>query len=308
MSVLHPSEFALGDYGLVDERFHDPGPASLLPGTRSHLNIRYARPAGWRPLLGDLHLPIDGPGPHPVVVYAHGGSFLVGDKDMEPGPWSSLPRRGIAVFSVDYRLAGEVPHPEPVEDVLAAIRWVRANAARFGLDPERVAAWGSSAGGYLVGRAAYADDRPVGRPVGECHDTSAALSAAVLHYPATDFGSALEDLHESTEESRKGTVDVISRYLGVPMLGEPGLTRTSSVLTAAATAVHRPPLLLQHGTADRRSGAGQSIRLHEALTRLGATSELDLVDGEDHATAAFAAPRVVDVVVDFLRRVWARPA
>ncbi len=303
--VKHPSEFILGPYDLVSPELLAPAAVDLLPGTRSYLNLRYARPAGWRPLLGDLHVPSSGSGPHPVVVYCHGGSFLVGDKDMEPGPWTTLPSRGIAVFTVDYRLAGEVAHPEAVEDVLAAVRWTRAHAERYDLDPVRVAGWGSSAGGYLVGRAAFADGGPVARPVGEHREVGAELSAAVLHYPVTDFSTVLDDAFEPTAESQQGVVDVVSRYLGSPMLDDPERLRASSLAHAATAARHRPPVLLQHGDADHRSGVGQSRRFRDALVALGGDAVVDVVEGEDHATAAFASPRVVDTVVDFLERCWA---
>jgi acetyl esterase/lipase len=111
----------------------EPHAVAALPGARSHLDVAYATMIGQRPLRLDLHVPAGSPGPHPVVVYAHGGSFAGGIPAL--GPWTSLPAQGIAVASVVYRLAGEVPFPEPVEDLRAAIRWVCAAAPRFGLDP-----------------------------------------------------------------------------------------------------------------------------------------------------------------------------
>lgn len=305
--VPHPADFTLGPYGWLDDRLVDTDELRIVPGARSRLNLVYARPPGWRPLVGDLHLPeaapVSGTG-HPVVVYVHGGSFLVGDKAMEPAPWAALPSRGIAVFTIDYRLAGEVSHPEPIEDVRAAVQWVRARADAFELDPRRVAGWGSSAGGYLVGRVAFADGEPVGRPVGNNVQVSAELDCAVLHYPATDFSTALDDLLDPADRDLAATDDVISRYLGVRMAERPDDLKSSSLRACATSATRRPPLLLQHGDADHRSGVAQSSRLHETLQGLGAVSELDVIDGEDHATPAFASPRVVDRVVDFLLRSW----
>ncbi|ROS44554.1 alpha/beta hydrolase [Amycolatopsis thermoflava] len=126
----------------ADPRLARPHPVRVLDGAVSYLDIRYATVTGWRPLTLDLHLPLDAGGPLPVVVYAHGGGFVGGSKEM--GPWATLPACGIAVASVGYRLAGEVAHPGPVEDVLAAIRWVRVRGGEYGLDPGRVAGWGSS--------------------------------------------------------------------------------------------------------------------------------------------------------------------
>ena len=137
--MRHPSELITAmDYtALAPASLAEPRTVRALPGTRSYLNLAYATVIGWRPLRLDLHVPDGGPGPHPVVVYAHGGSFLGGIPAI--GPWHSLPGRGIAVASVAYRLAGEARFPDPIEDIRAAIRWVRASADRFGLDRNRVA-------------------------------------------------------------------------------------------------------------------------------------------------------------------------
>jgi acetyl esterase/lipase len=97
----------------------DPPAMRVLPATRSHLGIPFATVPRWRPVRLDLHVP-DAQGPHPVVVYAHSGSWTGGIPDH--GPWHTLPRRGIAVA---YRLAHEVRFPEPVEDLRANRAGVR---------------------------------------------------------------------------------------------------------------------------------------------------------------------------------------
>jgi hypothetical protein len=125
----HPSELLPPqDYAAMAPRaLTEPHAVAALPGALSHLDVAYATMIGRRPLRLDLHVSAGSPGPHPVVVYAHGGSFVGGIPAL--GPWTSLPAQGIAVASVAYRLAGEVPFPEPVEDIRAAIRWVRAAPA-----------------------------------------------------------------------------------------------------------------------------------------------------------------------------------
>ncbi|GHF19153.1 alpha/beta hydrolase [Amycolatopsis deserti] len=268
-----------------------PHPVRVLDGAVSYLDIRYATVTGWRPLTLDLHLPREPDGPVPIVVYAHGGGFVGGGKEM--GPWATLPAGGIAVASVGYRLAGEVAHPGPVEDVLAAIRWVRARGGEFGLDPGRVAGWGSSAGAYLMARAAFADAA-----------VSARLSALVLHYPVADFGLLLSEA--STVEERQALANMVCTFLGVPAWPSEDRLAAVSVLTAARRARYRPPVHLSHGSGDRRCGLAQSRRLHEAVLAAGGRSELLVVPGADHADAVFATPAVVDPAVEFLRTAWAR--
>jgi acetyl esterase len=118
-----------------------------------------------------------GPSPHPVLVYYHGGGWVIGDLYTHDGLCRSIANAArCAVASVDYRLAPEWKYPVPVEDSSAALRWVVANAARLGLDPRRVAVGGDSAGGNLATVVALLA-RERGGP---------ALVHQVLIYPVTD--------------------------------------------------------------------------------------------------------------------------
>jgi acetyl esterase/lipase len=250
---------------LADPRLFSPGPVRVIDEATSYLGLRYSVLPGWRPLTLDLHVPVTG-GKAPVVVYAHGGGFVGGVKEM--GPWASLPANGFAVASIDYRLIGEVRYPEPIGDVRAAIGWVRANAGAYGLDADRIAGWGSSAGGYLMAMAALRD--------------AARLSALVLHYPLTDpvgveavrpFFSGLDD--DSLVEA--------------------------SVANAVRQADHLPPMHLSHGDADQRCNMQHSITLHRAVSDAGGVSVLNVVAGADHADPRFATPEVVTSAVTFLQ-------
>ena len=118
-----------------------------------------------------------GPGPHPALVYYHGGGWVIGDLYTHDGLCRSLTNAArCAVLSVDYRLAPESKYPVPAEDSYAALRWVVANAARLGIDPRRVAVGGDSAGGNLATVVALMA-RERGGP---------ALVHQVLIYPVTD--------------------------------------------------------------------------------------------------------------------------
>ncbi|GAA5040787.1 acetyl esterase/lipase [Thermocatellispora tengchongensis] len=310
---MHPSELlAPMDYAALAPRaLTEPPPVSVLPGARSHLNVPYATVIGWRPLQLDLHLPDAGEGPFPVVVYAHGGSFLGGIKAL--GCWYDLPARGIAVASVAYRLAGEVRFPDPVEDLRAAIRWLRAHAGRYGLDPGRVAGWGGSAGAYLMMMAALTWDEPLGRVVGEHTGESAALSAVVDHYGVADLARIREDASGGPEEEILAAERILRHFLGFDPRAEPDLWAGADPVRRAERLVARhgggPPFLIMHGDADRRVGLAQSRRLHAGLTAAGIDAELVVLPGADHAGPEFAAPESVDRVVDFLWRTWrAAPA
>ncbi|MFC0531569.1 alpha/beta hydrolase fold domain-containing protein [Phytohabitans kaempferiae] len=291
-------------YTVVDPRLVEPVAVHVLDGATSYLNVAIGMHSGWRPLRVDVHLPASGDGPFPVVVYAHGGAFVGGVKEM--GPWGSLPGRGIAVVSVEYRLAGEARYPETVEDIVTAIRWVRAHAGDYRLDPERVAGWGSSAGGYLMGRAAVSAGMTAGRQLPELAGYSAALSAVVLHYAASDLSEivALAKSDPALKDRVGPNIDLIyGRNLDSDDLS--AVIEHGSVLRAVSAAAQLPAFLLAHGGADRTVPVEQSIRLRDAVRARGGYCELTVVPGEDHATAVFAEPEIVDPTIEFLFAVWA---
>ncbi|HSO99615.1 MAG TPA: alpha/beta hydrolase [Solirubrobacteraceae bacterium] len=125
-----------------------------------------------------LYVPREPGGAHPLIVFLHGGGFVLGDLDSHDAPCRLLARHaGALVLSIDYRLAPEAPFPGPVEDAAAALGWAIEHAAELGGDPQRVAIAGDSAGGNLAAVASWQAARDGGR--------SPALQ--ILIYPATDF-------------------------------------------------------------------------------------------------------------------------
>jgi acetyl esterase/lipase len=282
---------------LVDPRLLVPPEVRLLPGTVSRLQIRYRDLQGWRPLRLDLHLPArPAADPAPVVVYVHGGSFLAGIPEM--GPWRTLPQQGIAVASISYRLAGEAAFPEPVEDVRAALSWVGTHAAEHHLDRQRVALWGSSAGGYLAGLAALTGRRGLGHPIDDLPSLPR-LAATVLHYPVTDPARLRADSYHNTPAESAALERVMAAFFRAGPADVP-----HALSDHVVDAGELPPFLLMHGDTDRRVGLRQSRRLHEALIAAGRRAELAVVPGADHGDPVFESPELVSRVVAFLRSAW----
>src|SRR5947209_4778246 len=126
--------------------------AVLSAAPMDRKDVEYARPGG-RPVLLDLHVP-DGPGPFPAAILVHGGGFDEGSKSTYVQPlFDVLGNAGVAQLSIDYRMAPEFRFPQANEDLMSAVRWVKANAAAYHVDAGKVALIGESAGGFLVNYA-----------------------------------------------------------------------------------------------------------------------------------------------------------
>ncbi|WP_194895083.1 alpha/beta hydrolase [Catenulispora pinisilvae] len=263
-----------------------------------HEGLTYAEIQGFRPLLLDLHVPAAaGPeNPVPLVVWMHGGAFWAGDRRYLPSNlapnavFDTLVAAGIAAATIDYRLSGEARFPAQLDDVRSAVRYLRSNAARWGIDATRVGVWGESAGGTLGALAALAPAEAE-----NSHDASGIsdaqpLAAAALWCSPTDL---VPLRHFSA----------IAAFLGGTGTGD----GFEAVAAQASPTTHvrrdAPPFFIMHGDADRKCPVQQAEVLHEALLAAGARSELVLVEGADHVFEGHPdAQGLVDQVVAFFSR------
>jgi acetyl esterase/lipase len=151
-------------------------------------DLVYAR-VGGTSLRLDLYPPAGTTSGLPTLLYLHGGGWAVGDKsDAAVERLMPIVASGFAVASVNYRLVPSVSYPAPVHDVKAAVRWLRANAVKYGLDPDRIAIGGFSAGGHLASLAALtAGDVQLEGDVGDHLGVSSAVSAVVTYCLSSDF-------------------------------------------------------------------------------------------------------------------------
>lgn len=218
-----------------------------------------------------------------MVVWIHGGAWQFGDRRYLPptletdAVYDALLEAGIAVASIDYRLAGEAVFPAQLQDAKSAVRYLRRHAAQLGLDVERFGVWGESAGGHLAallaltaGRAEQEGDPVVGEPVDS-------VRAAVDWYGVSDL-TTMPKLEVPPDVSLPpGTADPIEQLLGGTT---PERARSASPVTYVNA--DAPPFLLIHGTDDVPVPLEQSSLLHAALLAAGAQSELVTVEGAGH--------------------------
>jgi acetyl esterase/lipase len=276
-------------------------------GVRLRAGAIYAAPTGFRPLRLDLYLPPTTFKPAPVVVWIHGGAFLHGDRTALPPLlarerlFTRLPLAGLAVASVEYRLSSEARFPAQLEDVQAAIRWLRARHEELGVDPGRMAAWGESAGGYLAAFAGVAGRTgPAGAAL-EFAEQPAHLAAVVDWYGPSDFAAMDRQAPPDSMMRHDDADSPESRLIGAPVQERPDLVaRADPCRWAGADA---PPFLVMHGTRDRWVPFGQSELLVARLRELGVAVEFRPVDGADHVFDGYErGGELVDEVVDFLVR------
>lgn len=238
-------------------------------------DLVFTERTGFRPLSLDLHLPegLSEGEAAPVVLFLHGGGWRLGSRRMfvphrsAEETFGRITAAGFAVASADYRLSGEARFPAPVEDVLAAIDWLRDHGAEHGLDATRIVAWGESAGAHLAALAAL--------------DERAGLAGVVDWYGPSDLTALGGQLFPG--DPARFDEDPTTREAG--LLGGAVATRmeiardASPALQAHAGA---PPFLILHGEADHLVPFAQSRALADALAGVGADVELVPVPGASH--------------------------
>jgi alpha-L-fucosidase 2 len=227
-------------------------------------NVEYGQASGEKLLL-DVCQP-KGNGPFPVAIYVHGGGWTGGDKaNPDDAPvLDLLTEARFTWFSINYRLAPEHRWPACINDVQTAIRWVKANAARYKGDPSRIALIGYSAGGQLVCFAAT------------LVDDSVRVQAVVGFAPGTDFVQALSKDGNVLGRAQRGLLNRPAEITAESL----GMLQAISPINHIRPGL--PPFLILHGDADRSVPYQQSLTLQAKLRKNGVECELITLPGAPH--------------------------
>ena len=279
-------------------------------GTRLLPGVPYAALPGVRPVEMDVWLPPQPANPAPAVLFLHGGGWRAGSRHLagpafsgEPiTPFEQVARAGIVVASADYRLSGEATWPAQLHDVKAAVRWLRARAGELGIDGERIAAWGESAGGHLAELLGLTPGDPALEGDIGVTGASSHVSAVVAWYAPSDIAAMAADT--GTDPMDPDTRE--ARLLGAPPPVVPDVAAQASPITHVSPAA--PPFLLLHGAADRLVPCVQSERLHSALCKTGRNAELVAYPAADHMWSGSpgAAKQALQQTISALTR-WLEP-
>jgi acetyl esterase/lipase len=263
-------------------------------------DIIYAERDGL-PLRLDLARPAQG-GPSPLVVCIHGGGWQKGSKDLPLYQQliRELALRGYVAASVEYRRAPVHKFPAQVLDVKCAVQFLRAHAQKYSIDPERIAALGHSAGGYLSSMLGLTDTRD-GLVDGSCHpDHSSRVQAVVNYYGGMDLSTwSIGELGESLIAARFGgnLDDLIRDFTAAVDRNDPVLQRASPATYADSK---DPPVLTLHGTVDPLLPLDEGKRFHRTLKAAGVDSRLEIVEGGAHGWEGDLKERTDAIVFEFL--------
>ncbi len=252
---------------------------------------------GGSPLLMDVFIPNHRDGaPTPAVLWIHGGGWERGDKSGNSGA-QFLANEGFVTASLSYRLSGDSPFPAAIEDCKCAIRFLRASALKYGIDPDRIGVAGSSAGGHLAELVATADQSAGLEGDGGWQNVSSKVQAAAAYYGVSDL----------TTQFPQDTVQVIVKFFRGTEQEKPELYRKASPIFYVSK--DDPPLLLVHGENDDGVPFDQSVRMAETYRRIGVPVEFIVVKnaGHDfqHIGNAPISPSVETIhhrTVDFFKR------
>lgn len=252
-------------------------PTVVIPNTTAEAikDVEYGR-VGDIPLLLDIYIP-ETPiaSPIPAIIFIHGGGWERSDKGEKLCviKFSHLATHGFIVASINYRLSGVAPFPAAVEDSKCAVRWLRANADKYNVDPDRIAVAGYSAGGHLAMMVGLVDETVGLEGNGGWQEFSSRVQAVCSFYGPTDFVSRYIEKPVSTHPTH-------IKFLGGTMEEKPEIYKAASPINYVTE--DDPPLLLVHGELDETVPYSDSKRMYQAYQQAGLEAELVKVSGAGH--------------------------
>ena len=284
--------FLLAGFGVASKALANPAEQDTPPAEIVfEKNIEYSNPDGQHLQL-NMARPKNAKGPLPCVVCIHGGGFRAGKRDGYDGLIQNLARDGFAAVTVSYRLAPKYQFPAAVHDAKAAVRWVRANAAKYGIDPDRIGVTGGSAGGHLAqflgvtpGVAEFEGDG--GNP-----NVSSHVKCVVNVYGPSDFTKSYGKSVDAAE--------VLPLFLGGNLqTALPAHIRSSPLNWVTPNAA---PTLCIHGTEDKYVAHEQAVWMIDRLKASGVEAQLLTLQGAGHGFKGKDAESADQALVAYFKK------
>lgn len=259
-------------------------------------NIVYAQKPFWfghssRSLKLDLLKPRSDR-PLPLIIWVCGGAWVMMEKSYHLPEMVHLAEQGFAVASVEYRTTNECTFPSQIEDIKDAIRFLRAHASEYNLDPKHFGIMGESAGGYLSILAGTSGSTRI-FDTGDYLEQSSAVQAVCDWYGPSDF-------LDFAKENDAFPASPEALLLGGPAPSIPEQTAAADPCTYLSP--ETPPFLILHGNDDHTVPFRQSEILYERLTANGTPVDFYEIDGAEHADRQFVQPVTRKLILDFFTR------
>lgn len=260
-----------------------------------------------KPLAMDIIVPRDKT-KHPAILYINGGGFINANKDGYLQQRLDLAERGYVVASMTYRVAPTSTFPAALEDVKAALRFLRHNAEKLGIDKSRIGVIGGSAGGYLAAMAGCTSGVE-GFDKGDFLDESSDVQAVVDLYGISDITAIGADYSRENQALHRSAGATEALWVnGSPVFGgkdggilaDPEKARLATPQTYISAKT--PPFLLMHGDADFIVSPSQTEILRKALAAHNIEAERYLVKGAGHGGREWVQEEIVGLIIDFFDR------
>lgn len=227
--------------------------------------------------------------PMPVIVWIHGGGWSKGHRDSGISRLAPFAAKGYFCASAEYRLSGEAKFPAQIEDCKCAIRFLRAHAAKYNIDPARVGVWGSSAGGHLVSLLGTSGAVKALEGKGGWDSFSSSVQAVCDFCGPSDFFRI--------SSNSKGDKGPVAALFGGAVDDKKDLALLASPITHIAKGC--PPFLIVHGEVDNVVPMEQAKLLHDALRKAGVSVRLFVAERQGHG---LGGPQVMQEVEEFFDR------
>lgn len=255
-------------------------------------NIIYAQD-GDKKLQLDIYKPKTVQEPR-LIVWVHGGAWHSGSK--ENPPLGLLPF-GYALASVDFHASTEKPFPANVHDIKAAIRFLRANASKYGYRADKIIIWGSSSGGHLAALVATTNNNSdLEGKLGDFTQTSSSVQGCIDFFGPTNF---LTILNQSTPHGLNVRLPALAILLGKPLDQATELAKLASPVYQVD--VNDPPLFMVHGEQDIQVPINQSIELMSAYKVKNLKVQIEFIPNAGHSDPAYGKPELMEKVAKFLK-------
>lgn len=236
--------------------------------------------------------------PLPLLIWIHGGGWSGGSKTQVPY-LNQLPR-GYVVASVEYRFSQKAKFPAQIQDCQAAIRWLRANAKKYSIDPDRIGVGGASAGGHLAALVGTSGGQKVFPMIGGNEDQSDRVQAVCDIFGPTNFWTVVAQAEEDKSVKnifKWNNGDPYSNLIGAK-LGE-DREKCDAVSPVRYVSKDNPPFLILHGDRDALVPYAQSVELNDLLAKAGVEVTLQRLPGAGHGGPSFELPVIAQLTNSF---------